>query len=237
MERFQSRNEKDQPGGYAGVGDDGLIPPALYVSSSGTAVNDRRWVRGSTAHAQDDEFNDDSLDGAWTRVDKSGGSGRATWAEGGDSLSLVLAGGDSAAEMHGLVKSYALAVGESIQCHITWSGPQSTYPFAGLVVADGATHGSGIQMFWSLWNAGGDLNAQDGYWTGWDTRSAFTDRNTDTSWGPTSNVWRFYVSSDAVQWLEIASRTQAMTPSHVGFAGGTWTGSQYMFSFDYFRVV
>lgn len=218
-----------------------------YLTSH--AINDRRWVRGSTASAYDDEFNNASLDSAWVRVDASGGTSRATWTEGADSLSLLLNGSDAAAELHALVRPYALAVGESIQTHITWSGPGFNYPLAGLIVSDGTTYASGTQAFAPLWmsNTAGAYSMSDvSTWTGFNTRAANTDR---TSWGliapvhwkltrGASNVWSLYVSADAVSWALFATRTIAFTPSHIGFAGSTWTGSSpFTFSFDYFRVV
>lgn len=216
-------------------------------SGGGTTINDRRWVRGSTANALDDEFNSGSLSGSWSRVDNTGRTGGATWTVAGDSLSVKLNGGDAAGELHGLVQSYAMAVGDTIQCHIMGRGPSSNYPFAGLIVADGNTYGSGQQITHQLWVATSAFDDMvEANWSGWNTRTAFSD-STYQGYGldlhikilrDTSNVWRHYVSPDAISWVELANaRTLSMTPAYVGFAAGSWTSSTpFVFAFDYFRV-
>lgn len=216
------------------------------VAHPATTILDRRWVRGSTAHAEDDEFNNASLASAWVRVDASGGTSRATWTEDADSLSLTLNGGDAASEMHGLVRPYALAIGESIQCHIVGHGPGMNYPFAGLVIANGATYGSGTQVTLQFWSPVSTApNIQDSTWTGYNTRGTSTD-HIGATWGTSfhlrikysaANTFQCYASPDAVSWLLISTRSATLTPTHIGIAAGSWTAaSPFAFAFDYFRV-
>lgn len=213
----------------------------------GSSIADRRWT-ASVATADDDEFNDAALDGAWTRVDASGGSSRAVWTEDADSLSLLLAGGDSAGELHALVKPLALAVGDAVQSHVRPCGGESNYPNGGLIVADGNTHGTGTQVAFPLFcYAGSPVDPTDAEWSGYNSRTAFgsqpgyhwlNDGLHTRIMRDSSNLWRFSVSPDGISWIQVATRTVAITPSHVGLAGGTWSSSApFVFSFDYFRIV
>jgi hypothetical protein len=224
----------------------------------GSTVQDPRWTNpDSTPHAQDREFRSDSDLTGFVRVDNSTNNAqaqaRSTWSRASDSLHVWNDGSlghtDAAGEMHGYMWPYALAVGEALQGHIVLNGIQQAYAWAGICVSDGVTFASGTQILWSHWHAT-DLegNLQDGIWTGWNTRSAFTDRSRALTYGTnplhfrlvrdTSNVWRYQVSSDAKNWTEVATRTQALTTSHIGFATGMWgSSSKHGFAFDYLRVV
>lgn len=210
----------------------------------GLADASRLWTPASGVNATySDEFDDASLDGAWTRVDASGGTGRATWTEAGDCLSLLLAGSDSASETHSLVRPCSLGVGDYIETHVSFAGKKGgTYPFGGLIVADGNTHGAGTQVICAVWTA--DPNLSRSKWAGYNSRSS-----QNLLWNlmgasaylrikrSASTTYDFYHSADGVSWLLAGSETYSGTPSHVGFTAGSWLeASQTGFSFSYFRV-
>lgn len=214
----------------------------------GLADASRLWTPGSGVTTAD-EFDDASLAGAWTRVDKSGGTGRATWTEEAGCLSLLMDGTsttDSAAELHGLVQSYALSVGEYIETHLSWAGKDDNYPMAGLVIADGATFNAGTQVFGGSYRAtSGGLN-QIAAWTNWSTRGTYTDNG-----GPGNAIaaylrlkrtatsdYALYTSPDGVSWALLNTRTGvSFTPAYVGFACSLWGAAvQFAWSFGYFRI-
>jgi hypothetical protein len=229
-----------------------------HVGASAGLVKDARWYNpDSTPHAMDREFRDiGDLDSA-IRVDNSVNPAQAlartTWTQAADSLTVfgdgTLGHVDAAGEMHGFVWPYALAVGEAIQTHIVPNGIQQAYAWAGLVATDSVAFGSGTQMAWLHWHATnleGDM--QFGKWTGWNTRAVFTDSYRVMTMGApsmhwrllrdTGDVWRYYASTDARHWTLIGSITQALTPTHVGFAQGMWgAAGKHAFHFDYLRVV
>jgi len=213
-----------------------------------SADKSRLWTPGSGVTTAD-EFDDASLDGAWTRVDKAGGTGRATWTEDAGCLSLLqdgTSGSDSAAELHGLVQSYALAVGEYIETHISWAGKDGNYPLAGLVIADGTTFSAGTQVFGGPYRATvGGVN-QIAAWTNWSTRGTYTDNG-----GPgnaiaahlrlkrtATNDYALYTSPDGISWALLNTRTGvSFTPAYVGFAASLWGAAvQFAWSFAYFRI-
>lgn len=248
--------EVDVSGGSSGdvVTFDGtklaLDAPSGGGGGGGAADASRLYTPGSGVDGSNsDEFDDASLDGAWTRVDRSGGTGRATWTEAAGCLSLILNGNssqDNDGELHGLVRAYALGVGEYIETHISWAGDAYNYPNAGLVVADGTTYTAGVQANGSVWPiASGGLIVGMGRWTGWDTRADWTN-GTPYFYGggymrvvrSASTTYDLYLSPDGVSWAFFQTRSASLTPSHVGFAGGAWSPGtgQFAFSFEYFRV-
>lgn len=232
------------PGDGFHVVGDFTVNGAPVSGGGGLADASRLWTPASGVNATySDEFDDASLDGAWTRVDASGGTGRATWTEAGDCLSLLLAGSDSASETHSLVRPCSLGVGDYIETHVSFAGKKGgTYPFGGLIVADGNTHGAGTQVICAVWTA--DPNLSWSKWAGYNSRSS-----QNLLWNlmgasaylrikrSASTTYDFYHSADGVSWLLAGSETYSGTPSHVGFTAGSWLeASQTGFSFSYFRV-
>lgn len=216
----------------------------------GLADASRLWTPGSGVNATySDEFDDASLDGAWTRVDASGGTGRATWTEVAGCLSLLqngMSGSDASAELHGLVRPYALAVGEYIETRLSWAGKDANYPMAGLVISSGATHGAGTQVFGGMYRATAAAVSQIAGWTNWTTRGSYTDDN-----GPgnsqsahlrlkrtATNDYALYTSPDGVSWALLNTRTGvSFTPAYVGLVCSLYGATtQFAWSFAYFRV-
>ena len=228
---------------------DGTTTPSSG-GGGGLADASRLWTPGSGVNATySDEFDDASLDGAWTRVDASGGTGRATWTEVAGCLSLLqngMSGSDASAELHGLVRPYALAVGEYIETRLSWAGKDANYPMAGLVISSGATHGAGTQVFGGMYRATAAAVSQIAEWTNWTTRGSYTDDN-----GPgnsqsahlrlkrtATNDYALYTSPDGVSWALLNTRTGvSFTPAYVGLACSLYGATtQFAWSFAYFRV-
>lgn len=220
---------------------------ASNTSSNGTTFYDRRWVRGNAATAYDDEFNNGSLGGNWNRVDAGGGSGRATWTESGDSLSLYLTGGDASDEMHAMMEACTLSIGDTVQCYIRGFGESSNYPQGGLVLANGITYGSGKQAFMQYFLAGSlqyAIAADE--WNGYNTRSGGLTYTASPFFGleyhmrikySAANTFEFYASPDAISWRLLYTRTITLTPTYIGLAGSTFSGNTpFIWSFDYIRV-
>lgn len=250
----------------AGVNDDDVraITTAQLVEGAGidisavgdtlvlsTVVRDRRWFAKSTARISKDFRDPADLTGA-IRVDNSVSNAAAQLrmlvSQEADSLSIMLDGAttaDAAGEMHGYVWPGVIAVGESLETHTIEGGPSYNYSWCGPVIADGVTYGAGNQVFFPWWSGGSAPNPQDGLWTNWNNRAAFTDRNDggylSTRYSrirrATTNTWAYELSTDGIRWLTIATRTLTMTPSHFGYAGGQWGGTgKRIFSFDNLRV-
>jgi hypothetical protein len=148
--------------------------------------------------------------------------------------------------MHALLKPYALAVGEAIQCAVTIQGKNSNFPWCGLVVSDGAAYGAGNQMLGSLFIDGGNRTVSQRRWQNWDTESAVSMSDFISDRGvvhlrllrDTGNVWRMSYSPDGVSWITGSNLTFTMTPTHVGFAGTSFGSSDSSIaSYDYFRVI
>lgn len=215
----------------------------------GTGANlDVRWTRlasDGSASAQDDEFRNASIDPKWVRVDNAGHSGYTTWVEGGDSLTSIFGiTADAAGELHAYMQPYALAVGESISCHLGMTGQGGVFPMAGLIIADGVTYGAGLQVVFDMDNFYG---AEPGFgieeWSGYNTRDVNQSMPMRSAipqhmklFRDAADVYRAYCSVDGVQWALLGSTTLALTPSHVGVFVTSWTtGIKQSAAFDYFR--
>ena len=226
---------------------DGAGGVAWAAGGGGSTIYDRRWSRGSTADSHDDEFNNDSIDGKWSRVDNSGHSGYVTWTEAGDSLSLLLGNSaDASAELHAYLQSYAMSIGDYIQCHIYGGGKQSDFPVAGLIIANGNTYGAGVQAYFPLFLSGSAAyNLSISEWAGFNSRTAFTENSTSFFGNQmhmrlkysAANTFEYYHSPDGISWTLIGTRTITMTPTYIGIAGSTYGGgTPFVFAFDYFRL-
>lgn len=221
-----------------------------YDYSWTTRNRDYRWLVPS-GETSIDEFNDNSLDAAWTRVDKSGGTARATWTEGGDTLSVYNAGGDSAAEMHALVRSIgsSLAVGEGfVVCLSLFGQPGVTYGgMGGIVLADGTTWGSGQQVLSLAW--------MDNTVAQHTTTRNFSTYGTDGALGsqlespigvPTyvrlvqtaANTWRSDTSPNGVTWFSSTTISKTITPTHFGLLSSSWgAANKGIVSYEFIRRV
>jgi hypothetical protein len=231
---------------------DGDVNWSTVSGGGGSTIKDRRWVVAASSTSID-EFNDDSLDAAWVRVDGTGApSGNCVWTEGADVLSMVRAGANTANAMNGIVRPIgtAPATGDAWITCISMHGPlQTNYLVNGLVISDGTTHGAGKQIAAELIS---DTSAarQTAYaiaWTNWTTAGTqATVRPIPPPGPPTflrlvykgSSQWRADSSPDGVNWILGASLVtlSSFTPSHVGFYsrdGGT--GTLWVASHEFLR--
>lgn len=226
-------------GSYALEVVDGKVVGFVAESGGGGAsFNDRRYFAQS-GETSIDEFRDNSLDGAWTRVDGTGAaSGNLTWTEAGDVLSVRSTGGDSGATIHGLVRALSgaggsLSVGDGFVTAVSSLGPESNYSVFGLALTDGTTHGSGAQICATAdYSAGNFLLRR---FAGWNSQPA--NGGTSGLWARRSPVylrlalvatdsWRMDVSNDGQGWAAIGSAiSHSFTPTHVGFVDTSWGGS------------
>lgn len=210
---------------------------------------DRRKHRGSDADALDDEFDDESLDGAWTRVDAAGESGHLTWTEAGDCLSARHTGTDTTQKIHGLVKPMgSFAIGDSVQTCARYAGANFNFPMAAVILSDGTTHGAGVQVYAASFGfnsfPGRDIECRRH--TNWTTSTVGATLNLGSltssalhmrlKW-VAANSFQTSYSPDGVSWLDMAAQAFTCTPTHLGLAVSTWAGAgDFIWAFDYFRV-
>lgn len=201
----------------------------------------------------DDEFNDDTLDGSWTRVDRAGNSAGLIYTEGSDVLSLLHdSGTDLGGEMHGLVKSLGGASFPlTLETAFRTIGPYATnYHMTGLVFADGTTYGAGKQMLTMPFIFSGAAGYQWSVrpYTNWLTETTnFDDHAVGIYNSPffmrlkwsAANTFEAWYSCDGVSWIKRPNTTMSytITPTHVGFVHSHWgTTKRTITSWEYFRV-
>lgn len=226
----------------------------IAASSSGGSTRDRRWLK-ATAETTIDEFNDDSLDAAWGRVDASGGSGRVVWTEEADVLSLRHNGSDGSNELHGMMRLLssiggAPATGDAfITAFRQMLSPSTNYSMAGIILANGNTYGSGTQIvgFSYAGSSGGQTTDTRSY-TGYNTNTGTSSSNIITHQGILtylrlvylgSNNWRTDVSPDGITWFNgPANLSLTLTPTYVGlFASSFGSGTKHLNSYEFLRRV
>lgn len=224
----------------------GLWAPA--ANPSALNIKDRRWVPGP-GQVSIDEFNEETLDGSWIRVDAAGEAGHLTYRESGGVLSLLHTGQDSANEIHGLVKPLgSFGIGDTLETAILgpWGRPMN-FPMAGLVLSDGTTHGAGVQLVVSTWYASNNRTVGIRRMTGWNAFTANADLTVGSSIGTliylrliwlAENSFQWGWSADGVSWIMENAFAATITPTHLGLMASTWGGSFDMgVSFEYIRSV
>lgn len=242
-----------------GIAVDNADPANPVVSATGGGGGgggvgyDRRWNIGS-GETSIDEFNDNSLAGAWARVDGTGAAaGNLAWTEGADVVSAANAGGDTAACLHGLVRPLtgaggALSAGDAFVACLSFLSPAANYAFGGLLLADGNTFGSGKQVAGIAGkSATSAVNAESWALAGWNSRSATAGSLQLTE--PkvnylrlamiAANTWRTDTSPDGVSWIKgAATLAQTFTPTYVGLCSTSYgTSTKHVASFEFLRRV
>ena len=221
-------------------------------AGGGAAIRDRAWTPGS-AETSIDEFNDSTLDPAWTRVDKAGRASAVTWTEAADALSVYNAGGDATSEIHAMMRPLTsaggpMAVGDAFVTCIDLLAVRGDNAITGLVLADGITAGSGTQLWCMSWenSSSGVLNNAIYDTSGYQSNlGAGTNTNTKpmrvfqriVKTG--ANAWRLDLSPDDITWLTGASSsTRTVTPTHVGLSSSSWgSGVRHVASYQFLRRV
>jgi hypothetical protein len=228
------------------------------VLAGSAMVLDKRFVIGS-GETSVDEFNDGVIDPAWARVDSAGGgvspAANITWSEGSDSIGGVNLGGDSTDGFHALLRPLsafggALIAGDAIISCLTLmpSIGGSNYSFAGLMLADGNTFGSGNQILGILGAAAAGKNLQVSAFTGFNTAagvSSVTLTTMDTLRFvyvrlvmTAANTWRVDGSPDGVNWIKGSTISRTVTPTHVGLCSTSYgTSTKHVVSSEFLRRV
>jgi hypothetical protein len=220
-----------------------------------TGIGDRVWNRGTaTAHALDDEFNDGSLDPAWTRIDQNANS--VVYTEAADLLSINHAGGDGATfAAHHLVKplggmTYPVTIEAAFRMFRRYA---TNYQMFGLCMTSGTTTAASAIVMRPYGNTGVAFGTTlSGGWyaaiSGGETTGIVSPELAMEGWGgplyqrlrwSAANTFQMYWSGDGVGWYQYptTSITQTFTPTHVGFCMSTWGGTNRCFgSLEYFRV-
>lgn len=200
-----------------------------------------------------DEFDNDSLDSAWVRVDRSGNSAGTTWTEKNDVLSVRHNTADLSAEMHAIVKPIdgSLSAPITIETKVTiWSSAHSNNFMYGLVFSNNPNYGSGIQITSMPWINGtaGTLQANSRAFSGWGTETNNYGGATNSTlinplyqrlrWNG-DNTFECWFSPDGVSWMRVPNLVNSltMTPTHFGLWISHWGGTKdSIAAFDYFRV-
>ena len=200
---------------------------------------DLRWIVPN-AQTSIDEFDDESLDSAWVRVDTDTAA-NATWTETGDSLSYhQTAASDNTGKGHALMRPLSgiggsLAVGDGIAAHVSFSMLPVNSNLFGIMFADGVTGGSGNQLNGFV---GWDTNTFDtnlAPYTGYNSIGANASGRLALGTNPFFALWmrlarvastsyRLDLSKDGIDWVPgIVAVTNSTTFTHAGFFGGTFT--------------
>lgn len=191
----------------------------------------------------DDEFDDENFSG-WTLVEF--GPATVSIQEKNSVLSVLHPGGDNSGQLHAIMKSASLSVGDYIEVCVRDMGTDQNYNIFGLLFADGVTVGSGQQVacYYSPNEQRFMMSAPAGYTAAATSfynyciaqyRTGFTFLRLKYE---STNNWACYISSDGQQWINITGTlfSQALTPTHIGFFVSTLLGSSpHIFSFEYFK--
>lgn len=199
-----------------------------------------------------DEFNDSSLDVAWTRIDRAGNSGNVAWAEGGDVLSVTSTATDNNAELHCLVKSLGGASFPlTIETATRHFAPYAlNYQMLGLVLSDGTSFGSGSQIISMPYTYTGIADMQLSFRShaGFNTGVTTFGGADYMMWGSVlyqrivwsaANSFEAFYSPNGVQWLRIPDTVNNYTfaPTHAGLLISHWGfGRRSIGTFEYFRI-
>lgn len=190
----------------------------------------------------DDEFDDDSLDGALTTVTPTG---TASWSEGDGQLGVEFYS-QTASDVVGIVKTIgSLTPAAEVTTYARRSGYNS-YSMSGVVLADGTTANDKVVLAGTYTTAATTYSFfRSGTWT--NVANTYSNTLIDSGSNPwysrlrwvAINQWEAEWSIDGVVWTDLGVATQAytMVPTHVGLWVSSWGGtSRNLASFDYLRV-
>lgn len=210
---------------------------------SGTVWEDLVPSGNAPSGADDDEFDDASIDAAWVQVTPTG---TVTWVEDHDAMS-VLCDGVAAADMPSLVKPFSLTAPVTIKTAMRVFGGVNNNGTHGLIFSDGTTDTSNCLF-------AGIQEASDG--NRWIARGGtFTDLNTTVfntitnkaghypwihlhfTW-VSANTWRLEMSAGGIQVVSYdADGSFTLDPTHFGLTSSNWGNSKKtVVDFAYFRV-
>lgn len=236
---------------FGGMSDDGggSYSNARYTANDVRDVLLPDGLHGrTTPHANDDEFDDATVDSAWAVVEDT--SPNITVSEGRGCMSVYHPGGDSNEEFHGIVKPISPAGSFRIETCMSWMQDKNDFCIAGLVASDGNSYGSGDQISNSPVWCQADTDSQHclreiGNWNSHVALSSYDEYY--VIGGPVymrleydsgTNTWTGDWSPDGHQWgLQQETLSKTMSATHLGFAMSTWgsSGAGMQLSFEYFR--
>lgn len=182
-----------------------------------------------------DEFDDASLDGGWTRVDKSASS-HLTWTEAGGVLSAshssTLADGASG-PAHALMRampggqSYPFTVQVGLRHHSRYA---TNYQMLGPVMSNGIDPASGAQA-WSMpyYSTSHGIQHSVRGFTNWLTAGNTTsgviwdpfDFHVRLKWSA-ANTFTSEMSPNGVDWMDLISVSVTLTPTYFGIGYSNW---------------
>lgn len=162
-------------------------------------------------------------------------------------LSVSHPGGDSSAELHGIVWPHTPAGDFYIEAAFRMLALAGNYSIVGIVAADGNTYGAGTQMFYGVNGVVGTIDIRN--MSNWNNQAAGAAHNI-TDFTPlglvylrlaldtSTNVWTGYVSPDGISWLTGQTQTDANpATTHIGFAHSSWGGAiRHVAAWEYIAV-
>lgn len=197
--------------------------------------------------ADDDHFDDESIDGAWVNTGDPG-SVLHTLTERNHRFSVMHTGGGSGQRMVSMVKAKSPSAGDWVQCGFHMATAYQ-YHMCGLVMANGNTYNAGRQVTfmaapvelyfflreftgYNIWNTGTN-NA-----FGTAARYTHAPCHMRLEW-VSSNTYKCYMSLDGTTWVLLnGSGTSCGTVgsiTHMGFTWSTWGGPDMNACFLYCR--
>jgi hypothetical protein len=196
-----------------------------------------------TSGTDDDEFDDDTIDAAWTSLTVTGS---ATWTEQDDVLSVVFddqTAGDAAAQIKSINGTPAAAIEISTAVRAFTS---ANHGIVGMFFSDGTTATSNLVQFRTN-VSDGSTSMYGGTFTDIqntllssftvDASSIMTTIYMRLTW-VSSNTWRMEVSPDGVSWtaFALADQSHTLTPTHYGLYVSSYGGTvPKIATFEYFR--
>lgn len=209
------------------------------------------FAANATTGTLGDEFSSTTLDPSWTRVDRSGNSSGVSWTQSGGMLSVKSTAADLGGELHALMKplggaTFPLSVVTATRHAHAYA---TNYQMLGLVLADGATYGSGTQlkdlMFVDTSTAG--LKPSPRSHTGYSTDGTTYDNTNWNFFSPVvwhrwdwtaANTFAYYVSPDGISWIQLGGTISlTFTPTHAGVYISHWGQTRTSIgTFEFFRI-
>lgn len=214
--------------------------------------SDNLWVPANISHTLDDEFDDNSIDGAWIRVDNSSDAANVTWTESGNLISMKNVGAGVGGRYHALLKSLG---GRSFPITIDaatrhLSQYAISYFMLGIGFADGTTYGAGSQITTRFYTRNDTATAVitgiDGLANFLTASVASDPYRIQVMGGPfyhrivwsAANTFQAWVSVDGVSWIQfISNYSYTITPTHFGIFTSNWgSGQPTIGSIEYIRI-
>lgn len=218
--------------------------PVAHIITAGLLDAYRRDLLGAAGiidtsvslSVDDDDFDDESFSGSWTILQ---GTPNVTITERNHRASILIPNGSAAAQQYGFMKAKTPSSGDYVQAAFQTGGGSGQFPIPGVMLADGATYGSGNQM-----SFGYSLNENSFFlrhFTGYNTYGGHdvSGSSQNAYFWPTMHLRIRWISSDhytcecspdGVSWAVVFSNQSnsgmSSTPSYMGFNLTSWGSSR-----------